>query len=147
MVCVLELELIMFLSNPAFVTSHWSFETSLGGNIYTMEISKWISKQIGAFRTFLEGQLLNIYQRITGWDISWSEGSPDTRKPTLLHLSFWQYHHKDNIFILKFIEHIKALSCSCFISDPQGPCEAARVTRKREKWGWEWESGNSVSPS
>lgn len=39
-----------------------------------------------------------------------------------------------------FPEHLRTLFCTCFISDPQGPCERATVTPEREKGGREWES-------
>ena len=59
----------------------------------------------------------------------WSEGSPDSRKTSSScpRLS-------DSIIILRF-DTEKALSCSCFISDPQESCETARDTHKKRTWG------------
>ena len=55
----------------------------------------------------------------------WSEGSPDSRKT-----SSSRPHLSDSIIILRF-DTEKALSCSCFISDPQQFCETARDTHKK----------------
>ena len=85
-----------------------------------MEISKGISKQIKALGIFIgepTAKHLPAYH--------WSEGSPDSRKTSSScpRLS-------DSIIILRF-DTEKALSCSCFISDPQESCETARDTHKK----------------